>query len=370
MKNKLRTFKNEIKCLPWKIIAKSGIHKANTIPVKFIIENADWAIKMVGENIKREIDKIAPGKVEVSAKPYRFVESVVHFGSQYMWLDWGKYMADENRFITSFFHGKPEDGEEVKIHIDLFLDSVERLEKVITASSLIEKRLLKWGLPQEKLVKIPLGVNTSLFNLPLNYQKESIRKTLGISKEFIVIGSFQKDGSGWKDGLDPKFIKGPDLFVSTLKKLSSLGYPVFALLTGPARGYVKKELSKFGIPYFHKYPKNHNDLISLYHALDVYLITSREEGGPMGLLESIACGTPVASTNVGMASDIITDKVTGVLADQIEVENIAQKVEYLINMTNKEKDDLQIRARKVVEKCDWKLIAKEHWHKVYNPLIN
>ena len=370
MKHQLRFFKNEIKCLPWKIFSKLGIYKANKIPVKFIIENADWAIKMVGENIKKEIDKIEPGKVEISAKPYKFVESVVHFGSQYMWLNWGKYMADENRFITSFFHGKPEDGEEVKIHIDLFLESVERLEKVITASSLIEKRLLKWGVPQKKLLKIPLGVNTSLFNLPMSNQKESIRKILGISKEFLVIGSFQKDGSGWKDGLDPKFIKGPDLFVSTLKKLSSLGYPVFALLTGPARGYVKKELSKCGIPYFHKYPKNHNDLIRLYHALDVYLITSREEGGPMGLLESIACGTPVASTNVGMASDIICDKITGCLADQIEVENIAQKVEYLINMSNKEKEELQIRARKVVEKYDWSLIAKEHWDKVYNPLIN
>ena len=75
-------------------------------------------------------------------------------------------------------------------------------------------------------------------------KKESIRKTLGISKEFIVIGSFQKDGSGWKDGLDPKFIKGPDLVVSTLKLLSSWGYPVYALLTGPSRGYVKKELEK------------------------------------------------------------------------------------------------------------------------------
>ena len=51
MKNKLRFFKNQIKCLPWKIIAKSGIYKANTIPVIFIIENADWAIKMVGEKI-------------------------------------------------------------------------------------------------------------------------------------------------------------------------------------------------------------------------------------------------------------------------------------------------------------------------------
>ena len=90
----------------------------------------------------------------------------------------------------------------------------------------------------------------------------------------------------------------------------------------------------------------------------------------MGLLESIACGTPVASTNVGMASDIIKDKITGVLADEIEIENIAQKVEYLINLSKKQKGVLQIKARKVVEKCDWRLVAKEHWEKVYNPLIN
>ena len=370
MKNKIRLFKNKIKCIPWKILSKFKLYKGNKIPVKFIVENADWAIKFVGDNIKREIDIIAPGKVEISSKPQKILESIVHFGSQYMWLNWGEYMSKDNYFITSFFHGKPEDGEDVKIHIDLFLESVNRLEKVVTASTLIEQRLLRWGVPRNKLVKIPLGVNTRLFNFPSNFQKDFIRKSLGISDHFIVIGSFQKDGSGWKDGLDPKYIKGPDLFVATLKLLLSRGYPVFALLTGPARGYVKKELEKGGIPYFHTYPKNHNDLISLFQALDIYLITSREEGGPMGLLESIACGTPVASTNVGMASDIISDKITGALADQIEVENIAQKVEYLLNMTNKEKKELQKKARKVVEKCDWKYIAREHWEKIYNPLIN
>ena len=370
MTNRISLFRNKIKCLPWQIFSKFGLYKGNKIPVKFIIENADWAIKFVGDNIKREIDTIAPGKLEVSTKPHKSVGSIVHFGSQYMWLNWGKYMANENKFITSFFHGKPEDGAEVKRHIDLFLKSVGRLEKVVTASSLIEQRLLSWGVPQKKLVKIPLGVNTNLFKLPLKYQKKSIRKSLGISEHSIVIGSFQKDGSGWKEGLDPKFIKGPDLFVSTLKLLLSWGYPVFALLTGPARGYIKNELKKCGIPYFHTYPKNHNDLISLYHALDIYLITSREEGGPMGLLESIACGTPVASTNVGMASDIITDKITGVLVDQIEVENITDKVEYLINMSNEEKNNLKIKARKVIKKCDWELVAKEHWEKIYKPLLN
>jgi len=370
MSNSIKILKNKIKCFPWMMLAKYGFYEENKMPIKFIIENADWAIKFVGENIKREIDIIAPGKLEVSSKPYKIIESIVHFGSQYMWLNWGKHMSNKNQFITSFFHGKPEDGEDVKIHINLFLESVERLEKVVTASTLIEKRLLKWGVPQNKLVKIPLGVNTSLFNFPLTNQKQSIRKSLGISKDKIVIGSFQKDGSGWKDGLDPKFIKGPDLFVSTLKLLSSKGYPVYALLTGPSRGYVKKELEKCGIPYFHTYPKNHNDLISFYHALDIYLITSREEGGPMGLLESIACGIPVASTNVGMASDIIKDKITGVLAEQIDVEIISKKVEYLINMSHKEKKDLQIKARKVVEQYDWCIVAKEHWEKIYRPLIN
>ena len=39
--------------------------------------------------------------------------------------------------------------------------------------------------------------------------------------------------------------------------------------------------------------------------LDFYLVTSREEGGPMGLLESLSTGIKVITTNVGMAPDFI-----------------------------------------------------------------
>ena len=45
----------------------------------------------------------------------------------------------------------------------------------------------------------------------------------------------------------------------------------------------------------------------------------------MGLLESIACGTPVAATNVGMVKDVISDKVTGVIADIIDEETLQKK---------------------------------------------
>ena len=350
-------------------MSKLGIYNGSKIPIHYISENANWAIKFVGENIKKEIDLINPNVIKISNKPYKLVNNIVHFGSQYMWLNWRPHMSIDNQYITSFFHGKPEDGKEVREHIDSFLESITRLKKIITASSLVEERLINWGVPKEMLVKIPLGVDTHFFKLPSKIEKSFIRKSLGIPSSSIVIGSFQKDGSGWKEGLEPKLIKGPDLFVSTLRILAKKGYPVFALLTGPARGFIKKELQNIGVPYYHTYPSNHNDLRSLYHALDLYLITSREEGGPMGLLESIASGTIVVTTNVGMAKDVITDSLTGGLAEDIDAQIIAQKVEKFLNMTEKEKIEIQKRARKMILKFDWKNVAKQHWDKVYKPLI-
>ena len=53
------------------------------------------------------------------------------------------------------------------------------------------------GSSQAKLSKIPLGTNTKLFNLPKHSDKKFIRKILGMPDYSIVIGSFQKDGTGW-----------------------------------------------------------------------------------------------------------------------------------------------------------------------------
>lgn len=369
MKQKLGSIKNNIKSIPWRLVSKLNLNRGNGIPVKFIIEDADWAIKTVGQSIKNEIDIFNPKQIELMTKPYKVTGSVVHFGSQYMWLNWKKYISNTNKYVVSFFHGKPDDGKDVEVHIDHFIESVKTLHKVVTASTLVEERLLKWGVPRQKLSKIPLGTNTKLFNLPTHSDKKFIRKILGIPDHSIVIGSFQKDGTGWGEGLKPKLIKGPDLFVSTLKLLSDRGYPIFALLTGPARGFVKAKLKENDIPFIHQYPSNHNDLKSLYHALDIYLITSREEGGPMGLLESAACGTPVVSTNVGMAKDLITDRLTGFIVERIEAEELSKKVEFCINLKCDEKIKLQKNARNAVCKFDWSIIAREHWEEIYKPLI-
>lgn len=354
-------------CLSWRLLGALGLHRSSFPPVAFVVEDADWAIRWVGEHICAGIEREAPGIAAVTTRPERLMSRVVHFGSQYMWLTWGSAMAPSNRFIVSFFHGKREDGPDTARHIDAFLESAPRLSKIVTAASIVEKRLLGWGVAAEKIVRIPIGVDTGLFTPPTADQRLAARARFGIGPERIVVGSFQKDGIGWADGLQPKLIKGPDIFLAVVERLAK-EVPVFVLLTGPARGFVKQGLERLAVPYAHTYVTDHRELAECYRALDLYLITSREEGGPMALMESMASGVPVVSTAVGMAPDLIHDGVSGAITDSENVEQLCHKSLSLL-LAEDGVAPLRARAREAVAACDWRIVAHDHLEKVYRPLL-
>ena len=66
-----------------------------------------------------------------------------------------------------------------------------------------------------------------------------------------------------------------------------------------------QNLKKFNIKFIHIQNLKYREIISLYSALDLYLITSREEGGPRSFMESLATKTPLVATPVGMIQDYI-----------------------------------------------------------------
>ena len=53
------------------------------------------------------------------------------------------------------------------------------------------------------------------------------------------------------------------------------------------------------------------DLRSLYGAIDVAVLTSRNEGTPVALIEAAAASTPVVATRVGGVADVVVDGRTG-----------------------------------------------------------
>jgi glycosyltransferase involved in cell wall biosynthesis len=210
-----------------------------------------------------------------------------------------------------YFHGNPEKDNQFKSLFKIIENSHKKISGIQVTNSVMENLILNTGIAKNKVFRIPISIDINKFSDIPSLDKNLLRKKIGIPESSFVIGSFQKDGSGWNEGFDPKMIKGPDIFINVLKKLKSNIKEIFVLLIGPSRGYIKKELDKINIPYKHYILDSYDEMYKFYKILDLYLITSREEGGPRALFESMICSIPCVTTNVGMAIDLVVHNKNG-----------------------------------------------------------
>ena len=188
--------------------------------------------------------------MSISETPEKFQNKIIHFGSHYLWLLKYKYLPRNNKYVVSFFHGNPNESISEKIVFENFINSIKYLDKIVVSNSIVYNRLIENGIDEKIIIKIPIGVDTEHFKPPSELKRQKARSYFNFKDDDIVIGSFQKDGQGWKDGMKPKLIKGPDIFYKVLTKLNE-EYKIKILLTGPARGYLKNKLNKKKISYFH-----------------------------------------------------------------------------------------------------------------------
>jgi glycosyltransferase involved in cell wall biosynthesis len=188
----------------------------------------------------------------------------------------------------------------------------------------MEELVLAAGVAPERVFRIPLGIDLENFPLGDAGRQAEARATLGLPESAFVVGSFQKDGVGWGEGLEPKLIKGPDVLVRVLGEVQAAAPELFVLLTGPSRGYVRGELERLGIPHRHLLARSREELARAYHALDVCLVASRQEGGPKAVLESMAAGVPLVCTRVGQAADLVEHGVNAALVAVEDVEALTE----------------------------------------------
>jgi glycosyltransferase involved in cell wall biosynthesis len=64
--------------------------------------------------------------------------------------------------------------------------------------------------------------------------------------------------------------------------------------------------------------------------LDVVVLTSRNEGTPVALIEALAAARPVVATDVGGVRAVVIDGATGLLAPAGDAPTIAAKIESVL----------------------------------------
>lgn len=261
----------------------------------------------------------------------------VFYGSQFDFFA-RQPLPLRNRVGVAYYHGRPGTPgyPEFDVCWERLRDHRSRIDRVQVTHSEMRDVVLETGIDPARVFSIPIGINLRYFPLRCSDDRSVVRAELGIPESAVVIGSFQKDGVGWGDGMEPKLIKGPDVFADAVSLLRERIPELHILLVGPARGYLVSRLEQLGVPCTRVFPnpnpglENFDAVGRLYGALDLYLIASRQEGGPKAVLESMASGIPLVTTRVGHAMDVVRHRENGWMVDVEDSEGLAHWVEHAL----------------------------------------
>ena len=251
-------------------------------------------------------------------------EQVVFHTSHFAALD-PLWTGSSHRLGLSYFHGRPGTAgyPEFDAAFEALRRNASRFARVQVTHREMEELVVAAGVEPARVHRIPIGIELDRFPVADDDSRSAARAELGLPQDAFVVGSFQKDGVGMEEGREPKVIKGPDVLVAALERARRELDDLVVLLTGPARGYARRELERRKVPFVHRLFPTRDGLTTAYHALDAYLVASRQEGGPKSVLESMATGVPLVTTGAGQAADLVRDGVNGVLVDVEDVEGLA-----------------------------------------------
>ncbi|ENI1083468.1 glycosyltransferase family 4 protein, partial [Klebsiella pneumoniae] len=100
------------------------------------------------------------------------------------------------------------------------------------------------------------------------------------------------------------------------------------------------------------------DLVTLYHKCDLFVLPSKYEAWPLVGLESMSCGLPVLMTNVGGIPEYLKDGLNGFFITQ-NGKDIAEKVN-VISSKKELYEQMSANARQTALKHSWNACAQKY----------
>jgi glycosyltransferase involved in cell wall biosynthesis len=214
--------------------------------------------------------------------------------------------------------------------------------RVIALSRVEAQQYRHMGVQENKIVMIPNGIDLAEYsNLPI---RGSFKKKFGIDQGerlVLYLGRINK-------------IKGLDILVKAFARMASNLHNVKLVIVGPDDGYFCELQSlitalKIESKVVITGHLDGNDKLAAYVDAEVYVLPSRYETFPMGLLEAYACSKPVIASKIGGLSDLVIDNVTGILVESGNEIELEKSILSELDDYNRARE-MGLRGRAFVEK--------------------
>jgi glycosyltransferase involved in cell wall biosynthesis len=172
-------------------------------------------------------------------------------------------------------------------------------------------------IPGRRCVVIPLGFDLHHFAASENRRGE-IRRVLGCPEGRQLIGTVGR--------LVP--IKNHQLFLEMARRILDVRDDVGFVIVGDGelRHTLERSAEHLGLSGHVYFLGWRRDLDAVYADLDVVALTSINEGTPVALIEAMAAGRSVVSTDVGGVADVVEHEKTGLLVPSGDAAGCARAV--------------------------------------------
>lgn len=204
----------------------------------------------------------------------------------------------------------------------------------ITGSTWQKEKLEKSSIFKNmKNIVIPLAIDSKIY-CPGN--REYARNLIGLplDKYIIFVGAHNLN----------EYRKGMHKFIEALKIIKEK-YEKNNVLVVTSGG----QKPSIGDLFEHTHIgllKGDIELSCAYQAADVFVCPSLEDAGPMMINESIMCGTPVVSFDMGIAKDLVITGKTGFKAKLNDERDLAKGIISMLKLDNNQLEVYQTNCRK------------------------
>lgn len=176
--------------------------------------------------------------------------------------------------------------------------------------------------PRSQFHVVPLGFDLTALGAIDDAARATARRTLTIPNDAPVVATVGRLTA----------IKNHELFLDAASIVARRIPAALFLIVGDGerRAELEARVRDTGLSERVRFLGWRRDLVNVYGATDVFVLTSRNEGTPVALIEAMAAGVPGVSTAVGGVPDVITGKEVGRVVDRATPEAIAAAIEELV----------------------------------------
>ncbi len=211
------------------------------------------------------------------------------------------------------------------------IENKRSLRRILTKFLVKHKRMIPVAISKTNQRLVGEFYGLPLDQVPMVQNPVDVQRFSGAKCEkddvfrFITVGRFSKE-------------KNQQMMYRALAAFLAKGHEARLLMLGKGEeeANLKALAKELGLEERIDYAGHVNNVEDYLKSADVFLLSSHYEAQPLCVLEAMAAGLPVISTDVGGVSDIVTDN--GILVSDEDVEAMAQAMEQLyLNGSDREK---------------------------------